>query len=130
MVRRHRHPREGSDSSSVGSNARGGDGATEKIRVGGTDHRLRRRELEVVFSLLLEQSRNGDDVNGGIRIGDDDVIEVGSLVDKTFNAFVDHLDEPSRRRAAPLWHDQPLEARERGECRERDRVFVNRYLVE
>ena len=40
-------------------------------------------------------------------------------------------DEPSQRRATPLWHDQPLEeARGRAECRERDRVFVNRHLVE
>ena len=40
-------------------------------------------------------------------------------------------DEPSQRRATPLWHDQPLEeARGRAECRERDRVFVDHYLVD
>ena len=70
-------------------------------------------------------------MSGGIRIEHDNVIEVGGHVDKAFDDFVDHLDEPSRRRAVPLWHEQPLEdARERAECRERDRVFVNRYLVE
>ena len=104
---------------------------TEKIPVSGTDLRLRRRELEVVFPQLFEQSRIGEDVSGGIRIEHDNVIEVGGHVGKAFDDFVDHLDEPSRRRAAPLGHDQPLqEARGRAECRERDRFFVNRYLVE
>ena len=44
--------REGSDFAGVGPNARGGDGVTEKIRVGGTNLRLRRRELEVGFPQL------------------------------------------------------------------------------
>ena len=109
----------------------GGNGVTEKMRIGGTDRRLRRRELEVVFQRLLELSQSGEDVSEGIRIEDDDIIEAGGHVGKTFKDFVDHLDEPSRRRAVPLWHDQPLkEARGRTECRERDRVFVNRCLVE
>ena len=104
---------------------------TEKISVGGTDLRLRRRELEVVFPQLFEQSRNGQDVSEGIRIELDNVIEVGGHVGKAFYDLVDHLDELSRRRGAPLWHDQPLEeARGREECRERDRVFVSRYPVE
>ena len=69
-------------------------------------------------------------MSGGIQIEGDNVIEVGDHIGKTFDDFVDHLDEPSRRRAAPFWYDQPLEeARGCAECRERDRVFVNRYLV-
>ena len=107
--------REGSDFASVGPNTRGGDGVAEKIGVGGTDLRLGRRELEVVFPQLLQQFRNGEDVSG--RMEDDD--------------FVDCLNEPYRRRAIPLWHDQPLEeAWGCAKCRERDRVFVGRFLVE
>ena len=102
---------------------------TEKISVGGTDLRLRLRELEVVFPQLFEQSHNGEDVSGGIRVEHDNIIEVGGHVGQAFDDFIDHLEEPLRRQAAPLWHDQPLEeARGRAECRERDRV-LNRYLV-
>ena len=118
------------DVSGVGAIVRRGDGATEKIRVGGTDLRFRRRELEVVFLQLFEQSRNGEDVSGEIRIEDINVIEVGGHAVKAFDDFVDHPDEPSRRRAAPLRHDQLLEeARGRTECRVRDRVFVNQHPV-
>ena len=74
---------------------------TEKIRVGGADFSLRRREFEVVLPQLLEQLLNVEDVSGGIRI-EDDVIEVGGHVGKAFHDFVDHRDEPSRCRAAPL----------------------------
>ena len=84
-------------------------GVTEKISVGGVDLRLRKREMKVVFSQLLEQSLNGEDVSGGIRIEHDNVIEVGGHVGNAFDYFVHHLDEPSRRRASPLWHDQPFE---------------------
>ena len=65
---RHRHFRKGSDFAGVGPHARGGYGVTEKIIVGGTNLRLRRRELEVMFLQLFEQSRNGEDVSGGIRV--------------------------------------------------------------
>ena len=45
--------------------------------------------------------------------------------------FVDHFVEPSRRRAALLWRHQPLEeVRGLAECREKDRVFADRSLVE
>ena len=70
-IRRHRSAfnfREGNDFAGVGPNARGGDGVNEKVRVCGTDLRLRRRELEVMFLQLFEQSRNGEDVSGGIRV--------------------------------------------------------------
>ena len=104
---------------------------TEKISVGGTDLRLRLRELEVVFPQLFEQSHNCEDVSGGIRVEHDNIIEVGGHVGQAFDDFIDHLEEPLRRQAAPLWHDQPLEeARGSAECREGYRVFVNRYLVE
>ena len=62
-----------------------------------------------MFPQLFEQSRDGEDVSGGIRIEHDNVIKVGGHGGKAFDGFVDHLDEPSRRPAAPLWHDQPLE---------------------
>ena len=75
---------------------------TEKTHVCDIDFRLRRRELEVVFPQLFQHSHNGEDVSAGIRIEDDNVIEVGGHVGKAFDDFVDHLDEPSRRRAAPL----------------------------
>ena len=115
----------------VGSNARGRDGVTENIRVGGTDLRLRQRQNEVVFPKLFEQSRNGEDVSGGIRIEHDNIIEVSGHVGKAFHDFLDHHDEPSRRLAAPLWDDQPPEeARGHAQCPERGRVLVNRYLVE
>ena len=88
-------------------------------------------ERVALFPRLLEQSLNGEDVSEGNRIEDDGVIKVGGRVVKSFYYFIDHLDEPSRRRAASLRHDQPLEeARGRADCRERDRVFVGRYLVE
>ena len=77
---------------------------TQEIRVGGTDLRLRRRQLKAVFPQLFEQSRNGEDVSGGIRIEHDNVNEVVGHVNKAFDDSVDHLDELSRCRAAPLWH--------------------------
>ena len=127
----HRRFRKGSDFAGVGPHAREGDGEIERISVGGTDLRLRNRELQAMFAQVFEQSRNGVDVSGGIRIEHDNIIEVGGHVGKAFYDFVDHLDESSWRRVAPLWHDQRLEeARGRAECREGDRVFMNRYLVE
>ena len=69
-------------------------------------------------------------MGGGIRIeDDDDVIEVEAatlLARPSMRNFVDHRDEPSRRRVALLRHDQPLEeARGRAECRERGCLFVS-----
>ena len=53
---------------------------TEKFAVGGTDLRLRRREVEVVVSRLLEKTFDVEDVNSRIRMESNDTIEVGGHV--------------------------------------------------
>ena len=65
---------------------------TETSRVGGTDLRLRRRDLTVVFLQLLEQVLNVEDVSGGIRVEGNDVVEAGGHVGRTFDDVVDDSD--------------------------------------
>ena len=65
---------------------------TETSRVGGTDLRLRRRDLTVVFLQLLEQVLNVEDVSGGIRVEGNDVVEAGGHVGRTFDDVVDDYD--------------------------------------
>ena len=65
---------------------------TEKIRVGGADFSLRRREFEVVLPQLLEQLLNVEDVSGGIRVEGNDVVEAGGHVGRTFDDVVDDYD--------------------------------------
>ena len=52
----------------------------ETICVGGTDLSLRRRELEIVLSELLERFLGVEDVGSRVQIENDDVIEVGGHI--------------------------------------------------
>ena len=45
----------------------------------------------------------------GVGVENYDVVEVGRYTVKVFDDLVDDLDEPSRRGAASLRHDEPLE---------------------
>ena len=82
-------------------------------------------------SQLLEELLDVENVSFRVRVENDGVIEVGSYVSEAFDHLIDDLDEPSRRRAAPLWHEEPLEeAYGRAESRERDSVFVDRDLMQ
>ena len=66
-----------------------------------------------------EQNLKIDYVVGGVRADDDDVIEVSGDIGEVLENIIE-FDEPSRRRAASLWQDQPLEeARGRAEYRDK-----------
>ena len=80
---------------------------------------------------MLEKFLDVENVSCRVRVKNDYVIEVGVYVSEAFNNLIDDLDEPSMRRAAPLWHDGPLEeVCGRAESREGNRVFVDRDLME
>ena len=48
-------------------------------------------------------------VVGRVRVEDYDVTLVSCDVGKAFDNLIEHLDESSRCRASPLFHDEPLE---------------------
>ena len=62
-----------------------------------------------MLSQAQEDLLHISDVKGGVGIEDDDVVEVGSDAVEALDELVDDLDEPPRRSAASLWHNQPLE---------------------
>ena len=80
---------------------------------------------------MLEKFLDVENVSFRVRVENDDVIEVGGYASEAFDNLIDDLDESSRRRAAPLWHDELLEeACECAEIREGNRFFVDRDLME
>ena len=80
---------------------------------------------------MLEKFLDVENVSFRVRVENDDVIEVGDYVNEALVNLIDDLDELSRRRVAPLRHDEPFEeACGRAESRERDRVFVDLDYME
>ena len=62
-----------------------------------------------MLSQFLEKFLDVENVSSRIRVENDDVIEVGGYFSEALDSLISDLDEPSRRRAAPLWHDEPRE---------------------
>ena len=93
----------------VRHDAGGRNGVTKEIRIRGADGSLLRGKLEVVLSQAQEELLHVIDVEGGVGVEDDDVVEVGSDVVETIHDLVDDLDEPSLSSADSLRHYQSLE---------------------
>ena len=93
----------------VRHDAGGRNGVTKEIRIRGADGSLLRGKLEVVLSQAQEELLHVIDVEGGVGVEDDDVVEVGSNAVEAFDDLVDDLDEPPWSNAASLCHCQPLE---------------------
>ena len=127
----HGHLGEGGNLVGVRANAGGGDGVSQEIGVGGAELGLGGGKFEVVLSKAFEEGSDVGNVSGGVRIENDDVVQVGGDAFEVLDDLVDDFNEPARRGVATLRHDEPLEeaggGAERGEG---DGVFVDGDLVE
>ena len=104
---------------------------TQEVSAGSTKLGFRGRKLEVVFPQASKKGADVGDVSRGVSVENYDVVEVGRYAVKVFDDLVDDLDEPSRRGAASLRHDEPLEeSGGRAEGSKRYSVRVDGDLVE
>ena len=104
---------------------------SQKVGAGSAKLGFGRRGFDVVFSKAFEKGVDIGDVGRGVGVENYDVVEVGRYAVKVFDDLVDDLDEPSRRGAASLRHDEPLEeSGGRAEGSKRYSVRVDGDLVE
>ena len=84
-----------------------------------------------MLSQAFEEGANRLDVRCRIRIEHNDIAEVSRHLGQVLNHLIDYLDEPPRRSAAALGHDEPLVgARGCAECRKEDRILVSFFFME
>ena len=84
-----------------------------------------------MLSQAFEEGANRLDMRYRIRIEHNDIAEVSRHLGQVLNHLIDYLDEPPRRSAATLGHDEPLmEARGCAERCKWDGILMRLYLVE
>ena len=104
---------------------------SQEVGSGSTKLGFRRRKLEVVFPKAFKKGADVGDVNRGVEVENYDVVKVGGYAVKVFDDLVDDLDEPARRGAASLRHDEAIEeSGGRAEGSQRYSVLVDGDLME
>ena len=104
---------------------------TQELHICGTQSCLGRGKLEVVISKAFEEGATRLDMHYRIGIEHNDTVEVWSHLLKIFNHLIDHLDEPPRRSAAVLNHNEPLiGARGCADRRQGHRILTRLNMVE
>ena len=81
-----------------------------------------------MLSQAFEEGANRLDMRYRIRIEHNDIAEVSRHLGQVLNHLIDYLDEPPRRSAATLGHDEPLiEARGCAERCKWDGILMRLY---
>ena len=80
----------------------------QEVRICGTQSSLRGGTLEVMFSKAFDQGANHLDMLYRIGIEHIDIVMVCRHLFEVLNHLINHLDEPPRRNAAALRHNESI----------------------